>query len=330
MNNKKNIAVIAGGDSSEKEVSYNSARGLLSFLDDTLYNLYLLIIDKDRWAVKIGEDKWADIDKNNFSFNTENQLIKIDFAYITIHGTPGENGKLQGYFDLIGIPYSSCNLLASALTFNKFTCNNYLRSFGVRIADSIRLFRGNTIDNEELISRLNLPVFVKPNDGGSSCGASKVKTPEEIQPAIRKAFEEGDEVLIESFMPGTEVTCGCYKVKDKLVIFPITEVVSKNEFFDYEAKYIAEKVDEITPARISSELTEEIKQLTGKIYDLIGAKGIIRVDFIISPEGVVRMLEVNTVPGMTVTSFIPQQIKAAGLDIRTVLTEIIENELNVE
>jgi len=322
---KKNIAIVAGGDSSEFVVSLKSAQGIYSFIDKEKYNLYIVILKKGEWYVQLENDKKANIDKNDFSFTLDGKNVRFDFAYITIHGTPGENGLLQGYFDLIGMPYSSCGVLASALTFNKYICNKYLQTFGVQISESILLHRGKTIDNKEVVDRLGLPVFIKPNDGGSSCGTTKVKKEEEIQPAVSKAFEEGQDVLIERFMPGTELTCGCYKIKGKEVVFPITEVVSKNEFFDFEAKYTASKADEITPARISPELTKEVQQLTSRIYDLVGAKGIIRVDYIVSPEGIVRLLEVNTTPGMTKTSFIPQQVKAAGMDIKDIMTEIIEN-----
>ena len=324
---KKNIAIIAGGDSSEYIVSLKSAQGVYSFIDKEKYNLYVVIIKKGDWHVESGNDQTAPIDKNDFSFVSNGEKIRFDFAYITIHGTPGENGRLQGYFDVIGLPYSCCGVLAASLTFNKFICNNYLKSMGIHVADSIRLVNKQLPTASEVVERLGLPVFVKPNDGGSSFGTTKVKSQEELLPSIQKAFEEGDEVIVESFMSGTEVTCGCYKIKEKMVVFPLTEVVSKNEFFDFEAKYNADKVDEITPARISGELTKQIQLLTSRIYDLVGAKGIIRVDYIISPEDEVKMLEVNTTPGMTSTSFIPQQVRAAGLDIKDVMTEIIENEL---
>jgi len=324
MSTKKNIAVIAGGDSSEIVVSLKSAQGIYSFIDKGKYNPYIVIIKKGEWYVQLENDKKADIDKNNFSFILDGENIQFDFAYITIHGTPGEDGRLQAYFDLIGIPYSSCGVLASALTFNKYACNKFLQTFGIQISESILLRTGESIDDEIVTSQLDLPVFVKPNDGGSSFGVTKVKTKEEIQPAIRKAFDEGNEVIIERFMSGMELTCGCYKTKGKKVVLPVTEVVSKNEFFDFEAKYTASKVDEITPARISGTLTKEVQELTSKIYDLINAKGIIRIDYIVSPEGIVRMLEVNTTPGMTETSFIPQQVKAAGLEMREIMTEIIE------
>lgn len=323
---KKNIAIVAGGDSSEIVVSLKSAEGIYSFIDKDKYNLYIAIVKKGEWAIKLPGGEYTPIDKNDFSFRENGEVKHFGFAYITIHGTPGEDGRLQGYFDMIGIPYSSCGQLVSALTFNKFVCNNYLRSFGINVADSIRLFRGETVTGEEAVNRLGLPIFVKPNDGGSSFGVTKVKEASQLQPAIAKAFDEGDEVLMESFISGTEVTCGCYKIKGKEVIFPLTEVVTKNEFFDFNAKYNGES-DEITPARISPELTEKVQREASKIYDILGAKGLIRVDFIIEADGEPKMLEVNTTPGMTVTSFIPQQVRAAGLDIKDVMTDIIENEL---
>jgi len=323
---KKKIAIVAGGYSSESIVSLESAEGLKSFIDPDKYDVYTVLISNKRWVLKWIDDEYIPIDKNDFAFVHNCRKFKFDFAYITIHGTPGENGLLQGYFDMLGIPYSSCGVLASALTFNKYYCNQFLKNFGVKVAESLCLRKGNQWDATAIQSELGLPVFVKPNDSGSSFGVTKVNTVEQLPKAVNDAFREGTEVIIERFMPGVEVTCGCYKVKNKVTVFPITEVVSKNEFFDFDAKYNPDSVEEITPARISRQLTEEIQQLTAKIYDYIGAKGIIRVDYIISPEGGVKMLEINTVPGMTTTSFIPQQIKAAGLNIRDVLTEIIEDE----
>ncbi len=313
---KKNIAIVAGGYSSEYIVSLRSAQGIHSFINKERYNLYIALITHEEWKVQLPDESWTPIDKNDFSFTEDGAVKHFDFCYITIHGTPGEDGRLQGYFDMIGMPYSSCGMMVSALTFNKYICNQYLRQFGVNVADSIHLFRGEKITDEEVIARLGLPIFVKPNDGGSSFGVTKVKTPEAIQPAIEKAFGEG-----------TEVTCGCYKVAHKAVVFPLTEVVTPNEFFDYDAKYNGQ-VDEITPARLSDELTKKIQQETSRIYDLLGAKGIIRIDYIITAEGTPMLLEINTTPGMTATSFIPQQVRAAGMAIEEVMTDIIEDELN--
>ena len=327
---KKKLAIVAGGYSSESIVSLKSAQGLLTFIDPERYEIYIVLITNDQWFVQQDEKADIPIDKNDFGFIRDGRKVHFDFAYITIHGTPGENGLLQGYFDMLGIPYSSCGVLTSALTFNKYFCNRFLKNFGVKTAESVYLRKGDPWNAATVQSELGLPVFVKPTDSGSSCGVTKVSLAGQLQAAITTAFEEGTEALVERFLPGTEVTCGCYKIKDKTTVFPVTEVVSKNEFFDFDAKYNPSSVEEITPARISGQLTEEVQQLTSNIYDWIGAKGIIRIDYIISPEGEIRMLEVNTTPGMTVTSFIPQQIKAAGLNIRDVFTEIVENELNKE
>jgi D-alanine-D-alanine ligase len=328
MNNKKNIAIIAGGYSSEIVVSLKSAEGIKSFIDDKQYNVFIVLLTKERWIVQLSDEKSLSIDKNDFSFTDGTDKTKFDFAYITIHGTPGENGLLQGYFDMLHIPYSCCGVLASALSFNKYFCNNYLKNFGVKTALSVYLQKNDAWNPDEIVQKLGLPLFVKPNDSGSSFGVSKIVAAEGIPRALAKAFGEGNSVLIEQFIPGTEVTCGCCKINGKIVVFPLTEVVSKNEFFDFDAKYNPNSVEEITPARIPSDLTEEIQSLTTRIYDWIEAKGIIRVDYIVSSEGEIRMLEVNTTPGMTVTSFIPQQIRAAGLDMKSVFTAIIEDELN--
>ena len=324
---KRTIAIVAGGDSSEIVVSLRSAQGIYSFIDKERYNLYIVEMEAKRWEVVLPNGEKTPIDRNDFSFIENGKKKNFDFAYITIHGTPGENGLLQGYFDLIGIPYSSCNVLVSAITFNKFTCNQYLKGFGIRVSESMILRKGFEILDEEVINKVGLPCFIKPNAGGSSFGVTKVKTKEDIQPAIEKAFGESDEVMIEAFMQGTEITCGCYKTKDKEVVFPITEVVTGNEFFDYDAKYNGQ-VDEITPARIPEETAERVRLLTSAIYDILGCEGIIRIDYIITEGEKVNLLEINTTPGMTATSFIPQQVRAAGLDIKDVMTDIIENKFN--
>lgn len=222
------------------------------------------------------------------------------------------------------IPYSCCGVLAAALTYDKFACNQYLKGYGVRIAEALLLRQGQCVSDEDVVEKIGLPCFIKPSLGGSSFGVTKVKTKEQIQPAITKAFEEAREVLVEAFMDGTEITCGCYKTKDKSVVFPITEVVTHNEYFDYDAKYNGQ-VDEITPARIADSVRDRVQALTSAIYDILGAYGIIRVDYIITAGDKINLLEVNTTPGMTATSFIPQQVRAAGLDIKNVMTDIIEN-----
>lgn len=323
---KRTVAIIAGGDSSEHEVSMNSAKGIYSFIDKEKYNLYIVELSKKAWEAVLPDGTRAKVDKNDFSFMDGNNKIKPDFAYITIHGTPGENGILQGYFELLDIPYSTCNVLVSAMTFSKFTLNQYLKGFGIRVAESMLVNKRFGIDDKDVVEKIGLPCFIKPNASGSSFGVTKVKTVEQIQPALKAAFAESDDVMIEAFMDGIELANGCYKTKDKSVVFPITEVVSQNEFFDYNAKYNGE-VTEITPARLSPELTDRVKKLTSAIYDILGCKGIVRVDYIITEGEKINMLEVNTTPGMTATSFIPQQVKAAGLDIKDVMTDIIEEGL---
>ena len=320
------IAVVAGGYSSENTVSLQSAAGILSFIDKDQYDVYKVILTREKWQVVISKDEQLPINKDDFSFICGNKKIKFDFAYITIHGTPGEDGLLQGYFDMIGIPYSNCGVLASALTFNKFTCNQYLKSYGVKVAESILLREGHSISSKEVKEKIGFPCFIKSNVGGSSFGMTKVKTEAEVQPAIALAFKEGPEVMIEAFMQGTEVTCGIYKTKTKLVVLPVTEVVPHNEFFDFDAKYHGQ-VDEITPARIFRELTERIQQLTSTLYDILNCKGLVRIDYIITKGDVINLLEVNTTPGMTPTSFIPQQVRAAGLQMKDVLSDIINDEL---
>lgn len=322
---KRTIAIVCGGDTSEIIVSLRSAQGIYSFIDKEKYQLYIVEMEGLRWEAQLPNGTKSPIDRNDFSFMNGTEKVQFDFAYITIHGTPGEDGRLQGYFDMIRIPYSCCGVLAAAMTYNKFACNQYLKAFGVRIAESLLLRQGQSVSDEEVIEKIGLPCFIKPSLGGSSFGVTKVKSREQIQPAIAKAFSEGEEVLAEAFMNGTEITCGCYKTKEKSVVFPITEVVTDNEFFDYDAKYNGQ-VDEITPARIADELTNRVQMLTSAIYDILGCSGIIRVDYIITAGDKINLLEVNTTPGMTVTSFIPQQIRAAGLDIKDVMTNIIENK----
>ena len=324
---KRTIAIVAGGDSSELPVSLRSAQGIFSFMDKEKYNLYIVEMEGRRWEVNLPNGEKTSIDRNDFSFIENGKKKNFDFAYITIHGTPGENGLLQGYFDMINIPYSTCNVLVSAITFNKFSCNQYLKSFGIRVSESILLRKGQQISDEDVVNKIGLPCFIKPNAGGSSFGVTKVKSTEQIQQAIQNAMNESDEVMIEAFMKGTEITCGCYKTKDKSVVFPITEVVTSNEFFDYDAKYNGQ-VEEITPARLKEETAERVRTLTSAIYDILGCNGIIRIDYIITEGEKINLLEINTTPGMTPTSFIPQQVRAAGLDIKDVLSDIIENKFN--
>ncbi|MBQ1816664.1 MAG: D-alanine--D-alanine ligase [Bacteroidaceae bacterium] len=327
---KRIIAIVAGGDSSEHDVSLRSAQGIYSFMNKDLYECYITEIKGQSWTVNLEDGTQLPINREDFSFKKDGKTIRPDFAYITIHGTPGENGVIQGYFDLIGMPYSTSNVLVESLTFNKYFLNKFLKSFGVNVADSIIIRHGHEDEwsEEKIIERIGLPCFIKPSDDGSSFGVSKVNTKEQIRPAIEKAMAEDNNAMIEHFIDGREITCGCYKTKDVSRVFPITEVVSKNEFFDYDAKYNG-AVEEITPARISEETARRVGKLTSEIYDILGCSGIIRIDYILTGndgQESITLLEINTTPGMTATSFIPQQIRAAGLNIGDVLKDIIENK----
>ena len=324
---KRNIAIVCGGDSSEHDVSLRSAQGLYSWFDKERYNVYIVDVKGQDWHVELPGGITAKIDRNDFSFVEDGKAKLFDYAYITIHGTPGENGLLQGYFDLVDIPYSTSGVLVEAMTFDKFVLNQYLRGYGVAVADSMLIRRGyeHLVSEDEIERRIGMPCFVKPATDGSSFGVSKVKNPDQLAPALRKAMLESDEIMVEQYLEGTEITIGCYKTSEKEVLLPITEVVTKNEFFDYDAKYNGQ-VEEITPARISEDWARRVREITSHIYDILHCNGIIRIDYIISKEGKIRMLEVNTTPGMTPTSFIPQQVKCAGMTMTEVLTDIVENQ----
>ena len=334
---KRNIAIVCGGDSSEHDVSLRSAQGLYSFFDKERYNVYIVDVKGVDWHVDLGDGTTARIDRNDFSFLKDGKAILFDYAYITIHGTPGENGLLQGYFDLIGLPYSTSGVLVEAMTFDKFVLNQYLRGYGVLVADSLLIRSGyeEIVSDDEVERRIGMPCFVKPAADGSSFGISKVKDKDQLAPAIRKAMLESPEVMVEAFIPGTEISVGCYKTRGRAVVLPATEVVTKNEFFDYDAKYNGQ-VQEITPARLSDDTTRRVRELTSHIYDILHCNGIIRIDYIISrgpgrdggEVDKIYMLEINTTPGMTPTSFIPQQVRAAGMTMTEVLTEIVENQFN--
>jgi D-alanine-D-alanine ligase len=326
-NLKRTIAIVCGSDSSEHDVSLRSAQGLFSFFDKERYQVYIVDVKGQDWHVELPDGTTAKIDRNDFSFIENGRARLFDYAYITIHGTPGENGLLQGYFDLIGLPYSTSGVLVEAMTFDKFVLNNYLRAYGVSVADSMLIRKGyeELVSDDEIEERIGMPCFVKPAADGSSFGVSKVKNKDQLAPAIRKAMMESPEIMVEALLEGTEITQGIYKTQDKTVVFPITEVVTSNEFFDYDAKYNGQ-VQEITPARLPQDVTDRVSRITSSIYDILHCNGIIRVDYIVSKEGKISMLEVNTTPGMTATSFIPQQVRAAGLSMADVLTDIVENQ----
>jgi D-alanine-D-alanine ligase len=326
-NLKRNIAIVCGGDSSEHDVSLRSAQGLYSFFDKERYKVYIVDVRGQDWHVELPDGTTARIDRNDFSFMENGKCRLFDYAYITIHGTPGENGLLQGYFDLIGLPYSTSGVLVEAMTFDKFVLNQYLRGYGVAVADSLLIRKGyeELVSDDDIEKRIGMPCFVKPASDGSSFGVSKVKNADQLAPAIRKAMMESPEVMVEQYIEGTEISIGVYKTRDKSVVLPATEVVTSNEFFDYDAKYNGQ-VQEITPARLSESVTRRVREITSHIYDILHCNGIIRIDYIITKDGKIFMLEVNTTPGMTPTSFIPQQVRAAGLEMKDVLADIVENQ----
>ena len=318
---KRTIAIVCGGDSSEHDVSLRSAQGIYSFFDKDRYDVYVVDVKGTDWQVELPDGMTSRVNLNDFSFKENGKTRLFDYAYITIHGTPGENGILQGYLDLVHIPYSTSGVLVEALTFDKFMLNQYLRGYDVKVAESVLVRRGQErqVSKKKIIDIVGMPCFVKPANDGSSFGVSKVRKPDQLAAAMRKAMMESDEIMIEQYLDGTEITVGCYKTKQKTVVLPVTEVVTKNEFFDYDAKYNGQ-VDEITPARIPDELTKRVQDLTSAIYDILHCNGIIRIDYIITKaedgSDVINMLEINTTPGMTATSFIPQQVRAAGLDMK--------------
>jgi D-alanine-D-alanine ligase len=311
---KRNIAIIFGGFSGERAISEKSALVVANHLDPNKYQSFLIDIDTDRWQAVV-EGARYDINKDDFSIKIENQRISFDGVFNAIHGTPGEDGKIQGYFDVLGIPYNNCGVLASSITFDKSVCNRYLEASGVKVAQSFIVRLGDDFNGDEIINRVGLPCFVKPNDGGSSLGITKVKKKEDLSQAIRNAQLDGVPALIESFLDGVEVSCGCIKVNGNPEATAVTEIIPANEFFDYESKYLNNKTQEITPANISTAEYEEVMKLTEKVYHYINCKGMIRVDYMICQDGV-YLIEVNTTPGLSEASILPQQAIHAGYSLQ--------------
>ena len=319
----RNIAIAAGGDSSEYEVSVKSATAVSDALSDK-YRTFIIVMRGKNWYWEDQNGMDIQVDKNDFSLNLPQEKIQFDAVFNAIHGTPGEDGLLQGYLEMMDIPYSSCGTFSSALTFDKNACKVFLKEFGIPLARSLKIVKGEDINNEAIISVTGLPCFVKPNASGSSFGVTKVNNKGELDKAIKIAYSEGNEILIESFLDGTEVCCGVLKTKKQDFILPITEIVSKNEFFDYEAKYTPGVADEISPARIANNVYANVQSLSSEIYDLLSCKGIVRVDFIIVDEKPI-FLEINSVPGMSPESIIPKQLVAFGITQKDFYTNIIED-----
>ena len=319
----KTIAIAAGGDSSEYGISVKSASEVKKALS-ARFSTFIIIIRGVNWYWEDEKGRCFSIDKNDFTLRLDDKKIRFDAVFIAIHGTPGENGLLQGYFDMIGIPYTSCSAFTSSLTFNKQATKLYLKEYGILMAEALLVRKGETIDIDSVIKKISLPCFVKPNDSGSSFGVSKVVRMEDLIPAIEKAFTESEWVMIETFMKGREVACGVLKTKKLSLILPVTEIITDNEFFDFEAKYTAGKSKEISPADFPDEVTEEIQSLSSDIYDILGCKGIVRVDFIII-DNKPWFLEINTIPGMSAESIIPKQARVAGLTQEELYSTVIED-----
>ncbi|MBR3568628.1 MAG: D-alanine--D-alanine ligase [Salinivirgaceae bacterium] len=322
---KKNIAVVCGGYSKESVISLRSAEQIASVISPD-YNAYTVYITRESWNAKIGDSLYP-IDRNDFTFTIDGKKIVFDAVFMAIHGTPGEDGMLQSYFDMLNIPYTTCSAFVSALTFNKFACKVFLKEYGILTADAVLLRRNQPYSLDEISKRCGYPMFVKPNNGGSSFGVTKVKQPADLQPAIDKAFAEDSEIIIEPFIKGGEFTCGVFKTDTESIVFPPTEIVSKNEFFDVEAKYTPGMSEEITPARLSEADLKECQALTSKIYDLLGCTGVVRIDYL-QKEGRFYFMEINTVPGMSRESIIPKQTVVYGLPLNELYHKQIDDALS--
>lgn len=333
----KDIAVIYGSDSSEWEVSCRSGEFTASRIDGKKYNVYELFARYGKWTlaayrninsmrVVIPEDQRPQIDKTDFSVMIGDKKVKFEYAYIMQHGTPGENGLMQGYLEMLGVPHSGCNAFVSAITFDKFSCKSYLKDVDfVKCADDIFLRKGEKSEGlaQKAVEKLGLPMFVKPTDGGSSFGVTKVKSVEDFDKAVEYAFSEGNMLIAEAAIVGRELTCAVYYNGKENVALPVIEILTDNEFFDYEAKYNGHS-KEVCPAQIPDSLREEIQETSKKIYSHLGCAGLVRVDYICAEDGL-YFLEVNTIPGMTAASLVPQMVRAAGMDMTDFLTTVIEN-----
>lgn len=323
---KKRIALVTGGYSGEAEISYKSAITVENNIDRTKFDVYKIDIHPSGWWYINDKGEKTAVDKTDFTIN-KGEKIGFDAVLMCIHGTPGEDGKLQGYFDLLKIPYTSCDVATSALTFNKRYTVAVAASGGMHVAKSLHLFKHSPIAIHAILQQLSLPVFVKPNNGGSSIGMSKVNEASELESALHKAFKEDDQILIEEFIKGREFTIGVFKRKGEIITLPITEVISKKDFFDFEAKYKGMS-EEITPARIINTIAKQINDAARKAYQLLNCRGIVRIDFIYDEEkDVACMLEVNTVPGQSEASIVPQQVKAMGWTLQDFYTAVIEEAL---
>jgi D-alanine-D-alanine ligase len=321
---KKNIALVTGGYSGESVISYKSAESIFQNIDSEKWNCFIIDIHPSGWFYVNAKKEKTLVDKNDFSIVENGQNLKFDAVLIGLHGTPGEDGKLQGYFDCLNIPYTSCNAASSALTFNKRYTVAVAAFAGIPVAKSLHLFKNNPLTPDQILKELTLPLFVKPNNGGSSLGISKVKEENELSIALQKAFNEDEQVLVEEFISGREFTIGVFKSKGNIIALPITEIISQNEFFDFQAKYEGAS-QEITPADVSEDIAEKIREEAKKAYSVFNCNGVIRIDFIYNEKyAKPYLLEINTVPGQSAASIVPQQVKAMGWSLKEFYTALIE------
>lgn len=323
----KNIAIVCGGNSGEYEISIGSGKMVADHLDKDRFKGYLVVIRNKKWYFEDEIGNRFDIDKSDFTLKIDGTKIVFDAVFNAIHGTPGEDGKLQAYLDLVGLPYTSCNQATSALTFNKYHCNRFVDSFGINTANAVSYARGETINEAEIVKKLGLPLFVKPAESGSSVGITKVNMEDEFDEAISYAFSESERILIEENIKGREIACGLFNKGNELIVLPLTEIVSKKDFFDYEAKYTHGMADEITPADLNEDAELDIKTLSSFLYRQMDCKGFVRFDYILT-ENELYFLEVNSIPGITEASIIPKMIDVFGMDIKTFFSIIIENLFN--
>lgn len=324
---KKNVAVVCGGDSGEFEISLKSGKVVKTNLDPEKYNAYLVVIKGAEWRLLRDDSTAVPVDKNDFSVLIQGKKLTFDVVFNAIHGTPGEDGKLPGYLDMLGIPHTGSSHVVAAVTFNKHFCKQVVASRGVSLANAQLIRKGQLYSPETVIASLGLPVFVKPNSNGSSVGVSKVNEINELMPALEKAFAEDNEALVEAFIKGREIGCGVFDYKGRKIVFPLTEIISKKEFFDYEAKYSPGMSDEITPASVDENTEIEIKAMAADLYSHLGCKGIVRFDFILT-ENDIYFLEVNTIPGLSAASIVPQQAKTMGISLPELFGMVVENALS--
>ena len=326
--NKLKIALLAGGDSSEREIAINSAQQIASALDTEKYDVKVIDLHHRNMTYTDADGAKWEVDKNDFSLTVAGEKTIFEYALIIIHGTPGEDGKLQGYLDMMGIPYSSCSQLSSTITFDKISTKRAVAGRGINLAREILIGKNDTLDPQQIVAELGLPLFVKPNASGSSFGVTKVTSAEQIASAVEAAFAESDHVLIEECIVGREMGCGVVVTADREILLPITEIVSKRDFFDYEAKYIAGLSDEITPAPISEEIKEKLNRMTLEAYRACRCSGIVRIDFIVTEAGEPYMIEINSIPGMSSGSIVPKQVREAGMTLGELYDIVIEDSLN--